>query len=182
HDNAGVWTGNLANGQATDDRTPTFSGKAEASSTIMVFNHGEEVGFASVDENGNWKYTAEPLADGEHRFTFVSFDVAGNLSDASETWTVVIAAAARSMGSDGGTEVLLSVNDLLVDGEASMFNADLTDVGVAEVLSIAALGLSDRDTLQDSWATTSGEMQVGSDCLVRNTIEDVNLLDQQLND
>ena len=178
HDNAGVWTGNLENGQTTDDRTPTFSGKAEASSTIIVFNHGEEVGFASVDENGSWKYAAEPLAYGEHRFTFVAFDVAGNLSDTSEAWTVVVAAAGRSTGNGGSAEALLSVNELLVDGGADMFMAGASSADAAEVWSIAALGLSDQDTQQDSWTANAGDMHGGADRLARSLIEDANVLDQ----
>ena len=181
HDNAGVWTGNLENGQTTDDRTPTFSGRAEASSTIMVFNHGEEVGFASVDENGNWKYTADPLAYGEHRFTFLAFDVAGNLSDVSETWSVVVAAAVRSLGT-GGVEASFSANELLVDGEVDMFNPATTGAGTAKVFSIAALGLFDQGILQDSWAINTRDMQGGANSWTRSTTEDANLFDQQLID
>ncbi|WP_282268610.1 Ig-like domain-containing protein [Stenotrophomonas sp. PS02298] len=180
HDNAGVWTGDLVNGKTTDDRTPTFAGKAEAKSTILVFDRGKEVGFTTVDENGNWKYAPEPLAYGEHSFTFISFDVAGNLSDASKAWTVVITSAVRSTDDIARGDAVPSLEELLVDGDMDMFAAVAGGVDVVEVPPIVSFELSSEATLHESWAINSSAIQSGVDWLVRDAIADVNVLEKML--
>jgi hypothetical protein len=126
-DNAGAWQGDLVEGQATDDRTPTFVGKAEPNSTVVIFDNDEEVGVAGVDENGNWTYTAERLTYGEHSFTIYAYDVAGNISDASEPWTMTVAANARSVVPETALEASLSLQDLLLDGGPDILGAAAGD-------------------------------------------------------
>ncbi len=116
-DNAGSWTGELHNGDFTDDRTPTFKGKADPSSTLLVFINGEEIGFAAVDANGDWTYTAEPLTYGEYTFTFQAVDRALNYGELSEGWVVMVGAASRSLAVPSEGDALPMVADLLVDGE-----------------------------------------------------------------
>jgi hypothetical protein len=116
-DNAGSWTGELHNGDFTDDRTPTFKGKADPSSTLLVFINGEEIGFAAVDASGDWTYTAEPLTYGEYTFTFQAVDRALNYGELSEGWVVMVGAASRSPAVPSEGDALPMVVDLLVDGE-----------------------------------------------------------------
>lgn len=79
-DDHGSLTGLIGNGEATDDNTPTLSGKAEPYSTVSIYDNGEKIGEALTDANGNWTFTpATALADGEHAFTVVAADRAGNI-------------------------------------------------------------------------------------------------------
>lgn len=179
-DNVGPWTGDLQNGQTTDDRTPTFVGRAEPSSTILVFNGGEEVGFATVDEDGSWTYAAERLAYGEHRFTFQAFDVAGNLSDASEEWVVVVAMASRSMPIDTDGEVPVLAQDLLVEGHVEFFVQDAAQTGVAVgPAALADLHGGVELATQESWIVRADDA-VGGSWSSPNSIELNHTLDQQL--
>ena len=80
-DNVGSEQGVLINGATTDDNKPTFSGKAEAGSTVNVYDGSALLGSAVADGNGGWSFTpSKPLADGKHKFTTEVIDQAGNSS------------------------------------------------------------------------------------------------------
>ncbi|WP_236225619.1 Ig-like domain-containing protein, partial [Pseudomonas pseudonitroreducens] len=76
----------------TNDNTPVISGGgAEPGDTIHVIDNGTEIGTAVVDPNGNWSFTPDsPLADGEHDITVVAEDPAGNSSEPSAPYPIVI--------------------------------------------------------------------------------------------
>lgn len=151
-DNAGGWMGDLENGQTTDDRTPTFIGRAEPNSTIIVFNGGEEVGFATVNEHGSWTYAAERLAYGEHRFTFHSFDVAGNVSDASEEWVVVVAMAGRSMLEDRAVAAPASAQELLIEVGVEVFIQEAMQPDLAvDAVPVTNPQVSIDSATKESW-------------------------------
>lgn len=163
-DNVGAWMGDLENGQTTDDRTPTFVGKAEPSSTIIVFKGGEEVGFATVDELGGWTYTAERLAYGEHRFTFQSFDVAGNVSDASDEWVVVVAMAMRSAQDNGSAELPVSAQELLAEARIEFFSEDTAQRGtVGDPGQAVYRTLSIEAEARESWAVSGNHVMESND-------------------
>ena len=74
-------TGNLQDGDVTDDNKPTFSGKAEAGSTVNILDGGKVIGSTTVDSNGDWSWTpGTALVDGDHAFTTTVTDKAGNTS------------------------------------------------------------------------------------------------------
>ncbi|MGU0056355.1 Ig-like domain-containing protein [Enterobacter hormaechei] len=54
----------LTAGQVTNDTTPTLSGTGQAGTTIHVLNNGVEIGTTTVDGNGNWTFTPDPVLDG----------------------------------------------------------------------------------------------------------------------
>ncbi|PNB68929.1 hypothetical protein C1X64_30760, partial [Pseudomonas sp. GW456-E7] len=91
YDDQGVKQGVVKSGEATDDTRPTFSGKAEANGKVVIFDKGIEIGRASVDAAGNWSFTPDvALAEGEHSFTVVSEDLAGNASEPTAAYVVLI--------------------------------------------------------------------------------------------
>ncbi|MNM17104.1 HYR domain protein [compost metagenome] len=80
-DNVGVHQGPLANGDVTDDSTPTLMGKAEAGSTVQILDNGIPVTSVVADAGGNWTWTpSAPLAEREHKFTVTATDKVGNTS------------------------------------------------------------------------------------------------------
>jgi hypothetical protein len=68
----------------TNDATPDLAGKAEANSTVTIYNDGVIVGTATVDASGNYTYTyTTALEDGSHVVMVTATDDAGNVSPAS---------------------------------------------------------------------------------------------------
>ncbi|TNV15159.1 BapA prefix-like domain-containing protein [Buttiauxella sp. B2] len=91
-DDVGAVTGNLTNGQTTDDTRPAISGTAEDGSTVTLYDNGTLIGTA-VAAGGVWNFTpgAEaPLGSGNHAFTATTTDTAGNVSPLSPAFNIVI--------------------------------------------------------------------------------------------
>ena len=74
----------------TNDTTPTFKGKAEAGSTIVLKNGNDIIAEkVVVDSDGNWEFTPKsPLAEGEYNVVAIATDKAGNVSVPSDVATV----------------------------------------------------------------------------------------------
>ncbi|MDL2193051.1 Ig-like domain-containing protein, partial [Cobetia sp. LC6] len=90
-DNVAAVTGSLANGDSTNDATPTLTGSAEAGSTVTITHNGEVVDSATADANGTWSYTpSTDLIDGEHAFSVTATDAAGNESAPSGEFTLTV--------------------------------------------------------------------------------------------
>ncbi|MGK6328064.1 BapA/Bap/LapF family large adhesin [Erwinia sp. DT-104] len=70
---------------ATSATTPTFSGDgAEPGATVVVSDGDVALGETTVNEDGSWSLTPDqPLAEGDHSFSFEVVDGAGNTSGAS---------------------------------------------------------------------------------------------------
>ncbi|MCY1537185.1 hypothetical protein D9M68_726730 [compost metagenome] len=78
-DDAGDIMGTLASGGVTDDRQPEFQGQGTPGDTILIRNHGVEIGQTVVDEDGQWAFTpSTDMSEGHHAITIVARDPAGN--------------------------------------------------------------------------------------------------------
>lgn len=73
----------------TNDNTPTFTGTAEAGSTVKIFVNGVEKG-SGVATGGNYSITTSALDDGSHPVTATATDENGNTSAASGALSVTI--------------------------------------------------------------------------------------------
>lgn len=95
-DNAGADTGPIGAGGTTDDTRPVISGSgAEADTIIRIFDNDKEIGSVVVAKDGTWSFQPtedNALTSGEHVITVVSEDRAGNQSEASDSWTIVVQA------------------------------------------------------------------------------------------
>lgn len=129
YDDAGSKTGDLTMGEATDDCRPDVSGTAEAGSTVIIRDHGFEIGRVLADEDGIWMFTPQlNLAEGAHRLTAESMDVAGNISMPSDRFDFVVVQDGddhpRAVGLGGRT-----VNTIVVvDDSGSMAGAPIRSV------------------------------------------------------
>ncbi|MCK7453679.1 BapA/Bap/LapF family large adhesin [Enterobacter chengduensis] len=84
-------TGALNSNDSTNDTTPTLNGTAEPGSTVTVRLDGADIGTATVDGSGAWVYTPTvPLGEGPHTFTVVATDAAGNTSQPSSAFNVIV--------------------------------------------------------------------------------------------
>ncbi|MBB4865608.1 hypothetical protein HNP46_004509 [Pseudomonas nitritireducens] len=89
-DDVGSIQGPVPNGGVTDDSTPTISGKAEAGSTVVVYDNGQKLGSVVADADGKWSYTpTTPISEGKHDFTADATDKAGNTSPKSDVFTII---------------------------------------------------------------------------------------------
>lgn len=83
-------TGTVANGQSTNDATPTINGTADAGATVNVFNNGVLMGTTVAGVGGVWSYTPTgALSEGSHAFTATATNVNGT-GGASTPATVVV--------------------------------------------------------------------------------------------
>ncbi len=76
----------------TNDPTLTFAGTAEASAQIELFKNTTSIGTTTANGSGIWNfdYTATDLDEGTYIFTATARDVAGNVSDLSAGFLVII--------------------------------------------------------------------------------------------
>ncbi|MCS3602961.1 VCBS repeat-containing protein [Buttiauxella sp. BIGb0471] len=111
-DDAAPTTGNLTNGQLSNDPRPTLNGSAENGNTVTIFDNGVSIGTALVNNNGEWSFTpGSNLSDGNHIFTVIATDATGNSSvSPSASFEIQIDATApalpsiTSVFSDNGTQ------------------------------------------------------------------------------
>ncbi|WP_414456494.1 Ig-like domain-containing protein [Enterobacter cloacae] len=90
-DDVGSVQGNLANGGTTDDPTPTLSGKAEAGSTVKIYDQNGLLGEVTAKADGTWSFSpVAKLPEGEHRFHVTATDKAGNTSSASDDFVLTL--------------------------------------------------------------------------------------------
>uniref|UniRef100_UPI003137FBC9 Ig-like domain-containing protein n=1 Tax=Variovorax sp. YR752 TaxID=1884383 RepID=UPI003137FBC9 len=122
-DNVGAITGAIGKGGFTDDAKPEFKGKAEAGSTVKVYDGATLLGTVVADAGGNWTFTPlTALGNGAHSITVTATDVAGNTSAASASFGFTVdtvpptqTATVTEIGNDSG----FSASDFLTnDGNA----------------------------------------------------------------
>ncbi|MCK7146789.1 Ig-like domain-containing protein [Enterobacter bugandensis] len=84
-------TGSLDLNETTNDSTPTLSGTAAANATVTIRVDGVDIGTAVADGLGAWSFTPDtPIAEGQHTLIAVATDAAGNISDVSNSWGIII--------------------------------------------------------------------------------------------
>ena len=76
-------TGSSSTDNTTSEPTPSFTGTAEAGSTVRLFDGVTEIGSTVADGGGAWTITSSTLGDGGHSLTATASDAAGNVSAAS---------------------------------------------------------------------------------------------------
>ncbi|MDN8552380.1 Ig-like domain-containing protein [Citrobacter werkmanii] len=125
-DDQGPLTGNLSNGQITDDARPTFSGTSEPNAIIRIFDNGSLLTEITANSSGNWSYTptqptAPAMATGNHVITVTAIDAAGNVSPASDSFTFVVDTTAPLL------PVITLVTDDMPPGTGAITNGQSTN-------------------------------------------------------
>jgi hypothetical protein len=67
----------------TNDNTPTFTGTAEAYSTVKIFDATAQVGTGTATGGGSYTITTDVLLDGVHSITSTATNLAGTSPDSS---------------------------------------------------------------------------------------------------
>ena len=81
----------------TNDTTPTFTGTAEAGSTVNLYDGATNIGSTTADVSGNWTITSSTLGAGVHSIAAVATDPAGNSGVASAAIAVTIDTSAPTL-------------------------------------------------------------------------------------
>lgn len=90
-DDVPALTGNLENGQSTNDPRPTLNGTSEANAIITLYDNNVVIGTTTADAQGVWSFTpGSNLGSGSHSFTITAKDEAGNTSDTSAPFTIIV--------------------------------------------------------------------------------------------
>ncbi len=178
-DNAGTVPENIKTGDFTNDRTPTFTGTAEAYSTVSLYDGGNLVVMSQVDSSGNWSCVPVPLNDGSsHTYTLTATDAVGNVSAPSAEYILNIDTTAPL------TPVIVEVRDdvdpVLKNLSTGDFTNDTTPTfsGTAEVHS--TVSIYDHDILvatiiagdSGSWSYTPEPLGEGSSHIYTVTATD----------
>ncbi|WP_238158686.1 Ig-like domain-containing protein, partial [Trabulsiella odontotermitis] len=91
NDDVGSTQGTLANHGLTDDPTPTLNGKAEAGSIVKIYDQNGLLGSVTARADGTWSYTpTTKLDEGSHQFHVTATDKAGNTSDPSDDFELLM--------------------------------------------------------------------------------------------
>ncbi|MGM5528963.1 Ig-like domain-containing protein [Mixta calida] len=133
-DDVGPVTGPILDGGFTDDARPTFSGKAtDDIDHVNIYDNGELIGSAPVDENGNWSFTPETdLAEGEHSLSAAAVDKAGNegapVSGTDDgNWDFTVDTSAPDNNTSGIVDGSLSLTD-----DVGAVTGPITDGGITD--------------------------------------------------
>ncbi len=150
----------------TGDTTPTFTGSAEALSTVTLLAGSTVLGTGSADLSGAWTITAIALAPGSHGITARIVDRAGNASAESDATTVTIDVTASAPPDapdlDAGSESGASDSDNRTSISNPMFTGT-TEAGVTVVLYDGDTEIG-RTTASPSgaWSITSPALSDGA--------------------
>ena len=134
----------------TADTTPTFTGIAEANSTVELFyGSGTSLGKTTADGSGNWSITATTIPSGTQSITAKATDQAGNTSPASAPLSVTIdnarpdAPAITAISDDAGdspSDFITNDTTLTISGTAEAGASVTVFQGAATLGTVVANG------------------------------------------
>nr|WP_228732642.1 Ig-like domain-containing protein [Pseudomonas sp. P42] len=161
-DNVGTIIGDIGNGGVTDDDTPTFSGGGlQPGDKVTIIDGGVEIGEAIVGDDGRWEFTPDPaLTEGPHPITVIVTDPAGNASEPSDPYIVIVDTTAPvkpGIGTGGIEEAIDNVGTIIGD----IGNGGVTDDDTP-TFSGGGLQPGDKVTIIDG-GVEIGEAIVGDD-------------------
>ena len=143
-------SGNSSTDNITKVNTPTFTGTAEANSTVQLFGGITSLGTTTADGAGNWSFTVgSALADGTYSITAKAIDAATNTSVASGALSITIdttvaAPIFTAITNDTGvssTDQITSDPTLILSGTAEANSSvAVTLVGTGSIGSATANG------------------------------------------
>ena len=156
-------TGVSASDGITNDNTPTFSGTAEADSTVTLYNGSIFVDRTTADTSGAWRITTPPLAEGTYNFTATATDIADNVSSPSAIKTIAIDKTAPSQTA---TPVLDTASDTGVSNSDGITNDNTPTIkGTAEANSTVSL-YNGSTLVTTASADTSGAWSITTPTLL----------------
>ncbi|MBK3734600.1 DUF4347 domain-containing protein, partial [Azospirillum brasilense] len=119
--------------------TPTITGTAEASATVVLYDGATVVGTATADGAGLWTITSASLSDGAHSLT-ANANTANGASAASTALSVTIDTAAPTLTAAvlSGTTLTLTYSEVLDGAQAPTGAFTVLVGGVARTVTAVA--------------------------------------------
>ncbi|WP_227538622.1 Ig-like domain-containing protein, partial [Tritonibacter mobilis] len=141
-DDVAPLTGELADGDETDDTQPTFSGiNGTPGETVTVYSGSTAIGTAVVGEDGTWSLDPETeLDEGAHDFTVTYTDEAGNESAPTDLMSLTV----DTTSPDFPSSSTLIVLDNVGDAQGPLSSGDLTD---DDALTVSGTGGTEGETV-----------------------------------
>ena len=149
-------TGTSNTDNITSDTTPTFTGTAEANSTVTLYDSNgiTVLGTATADGTGAWTITSSALSGGTHNITVKTTDAAGNTSAASSPLAITVDATAPSAVTLSTT----SVADTAATNGSTVATLSATDTTALTYALVAGAG----DTHNGSFTISGGNLQAAA--------------------
>jgi hypothetical protein len=148
----------------TSDTTPTFTGTAEAGSTVTLYDtDGVTVLGTTTATGGNWSITSSTLASGSHTITAKVTDAAGNVSSASSGLAISIDAVAPSAVTLSTT----SLADTSATSGSTLATLSATDTSGLTYSLVAGAG----DTNNSRFTITGTDLKAGGSNLAAGTYD-----------
>ena len=160
-------TGSSHTDNITSDNTPTFTGTAEANSTVtLISSVNGEVGTSTTDGDGNWSITSSGLNSGDHNMTATATDAAGNTSEVSSALAINIDATVPSKPSapdmTEGTDSGSSSTDNITNDDTPIFTGTADKNTTITLISSADGILGTTSAIGNgSWSFTSSTLSEG---------------------
>lgn len=120
----GIFT---ADGKALNGPTSvadvTLKGTAEANSLVKLYDAGKVIGEATTKADGTWSFDPGHLSNGDHKFSAIASDVAGNTGVASAAKAISVT---ESSASSSGIELTNAYqgwnNSVVIKGTADAYS------------------------------------------------------------
>ncbi|MFD4840397.1 Ig-like domain-containing protein, partial [Achromobacter sp. NPDC058515] len=135
YDNEGDIKGEVQPGAAIDDPRPVVRGRAEAGSTVKLYDNGNLVGQTVADNQGNWEVRSDALLPGSHSLMARSTDPAGNVSTPSDAFDFTLI-----IGDAPAVPAITGVTDDVGDYQGPLQKNDRTDDARPVVRGTAEVG------------------------------------------
>lgn len=122
----------------TSSKFVYVNGTAEMNSSVLLYDGNSFLGLASTDSNGNFKFLAGSLSDGQHQFVAYDVDKLNYVSSASNALKVTIdtvvptpsitnATLKNGIDSISGTVNDLTVKSVAISDGSSVIKASVTN-------------------------------------------------------
>jgi large repetitive protein len=161
---AGSDTGSSSSDNVTSTTTPTFTGTAEANSTVTLYDtDGTTVLGTATATGGNWSIASSALSEGAHTLTAKAADTAGNVSSASSSLDATIDSTAPAAPS--APDLAASSDDGASNTDNATSITTPTFTGTAESGSLVTLYDTDGTTVLGTATATGGTWSIASSAL-----------------
>ncbi|MBU2393785.1 MAG: tandem-95 repeat protein [Gammaproteobacteria bacterium] len=160
---AGSDSGSSSTDNSTNLTTPTFTGTAEANSTVEVFAGATSLGSVVANGSGIWSLTVaggSALADGTYSVTATATDVAGNQAlapSAALSVTIDTTAPAKPAAPDlaAASDTGSSNSDNLTNATSLVFNGTAEDGSTVSLNSSVNNALGSATATGGNWSLTT---------------------------
>ncbi|MBI3673274.1 MAG: tandem-95 repeat protein, partial [Rhizobiales bacterium] len=147
----------------TSDNTPTLTGTTEANASVAIYDGLTLLGQTTANGSGAWTFTPVSLGDGDHTFTALASDLAGNSGPASASLTVTIdtaAPAAPAIALDPTSDTGASGDGKTADNTPTLSGTAEANASIAIFDGANQIGQTTADG-SGNWSITAGTLGDG---------------------